>query len=59
MPLCPGDGCLLALPVRVETESTMTADATTFDVTNAVDACEGETRVATRRWVHKIPRDHN
>ena len=44
--------------VRVETVSTMTADATTFRVTNAIDAYEGATRVASRRWTHDIPRDH-
>ena len=44
--------------IRVETVSTMTADATTFRVTNAIDAYEGATRVASRRWTHDIPRDH-
>lgn len=44
--------------VRVRTVSTMTADAVTFRVTNALDAFEGVTRVATRRWCHETPRDH-
>ncbi|MFW5934101.1 MAG: CocE/NonD family hydrolase, partial [Actinomycetota bacterium] len=44
--------------VRIETVSTMTADATTFRLTNAIDAYEGATRVASRRWSHDIPRDH-
>jgi uncharacterized protein len=44
--------------IRVETVSTMSSDATTFRVTNALDAYEGETRVAARRWQRDIPRDH-
>jgi hypothetical protein len=35
----------------------MTADATTFHVTDALDAYEGDVRVAVRRWQHEIPRD--
>ena len=44
--------------VRVETYSTMTSDATRFLVTNALEAYEGHTRVASKRWVKEIPRDH-
>jgi uncharacterized protein len=43
--------------VRVVATSTMTADATTFHLTDALDAYEGEVRVAVRRWQHEIPRD--
>ena len=44
--------------VRVETFSTMSSDAERFLVTNAIDAYEGEVRVASKRWVKEIPRDH-
>lgn len=44
--------------VRVVARSTMTADATTFHVTDALDAYEGEVRVAVRQWQHEVPRDH-
>lgn len=43
--------------IRIETMSTMSSDATTFRVTNAIDAYEGDTRVATRRWNREFPRD--
>ena len=43
--------------IRVETVSTMTGDAEAFLVTNAVEAYEGETRVFTRSWTRRIPRD--
>jgi putative CocE/NonD family hydrolase len=46
-----------AWSVRVETRSTMSADATCFHLTNAIDAYEGEMRVATRVWARSIPRD--
>ena len=44
--------------LRVETVSTMTADATSFLVTNALDAYEGGTRVHARAVSVRIPRDH-
>lgn len=44
--------------VRVETYSTMTSDAERFLVTNALDAYEDGVRVASKRWVKDIPRDH-
>jgi putative CocE/NonD family hydrolase len=43
--------------VRLETDSTMTADAATFYVTNLLEAYEGATRVFTKSWTFKIPRD--
>ncbi len=42
---------------RVETHSTMSADDRHFYITNAVDAYEGETRVAAKTWSVHIPRD--
>ena len=43
--------------VRLETSSVMTSDATTFRVTNAVDAYEGHTRVFSKTWTFAVPRD--
>ncbi len=43
--------------VRIETASTMTGDATTFHVTNLLDAYEGNTRVFTKTWTFSILRD--
>lgn len=43
--------------VRIETASTMTGDATTFHVTNLLDAYEGNTRVFTKTWTFSVPRD--
>lgn len=43
--------------VRVETSSLMSADATHFHLTNTLDAYEGDTRVFTKTWDKKIPRD--
>ena len=43
--------------VRVVATSTMSADATTFHVTNALDAYEGDVRVAARQWRFEVPRD--
>jgi len=43
--------------VRVETRSTMTADATNFYLSNHLDAYEGNTRVFTRSWTRAIPRN--
>ena len=44
--------------IRVEAVATMSADATAFRITNELDAYEGDTRVAIRRWHREIPRDH-
>jgi uncharacterized protein len=43
--------------IRIETRSDMTADRTAFRVTNAIDAYEGDVRVAARTWTSTIPRD--
>jgi putative CocE/NonD family hydrolase len=43
---------------RVETLSTMSADAEQFLVTNTMDAFEGETRVFSKTWTSTFPRDH-
>jgi predicted acyl esterase len=42
---------------RVETVSTMSADAEVFHVTNAVDAYEANSRVAAKSWTFAVPRD--
>ena len=42
---------------RVETVSTMTADADAFHVTNALDAYEGDQRVFAKTWSATIARD--
>jgi putative CocE/NonD family hydrolase len=42
---------------RVETQSTMTADAESFRVTNSLDAYEGQARVFARTWHFSTPRD--
>jgi uncharacterized protein len=42
---------------RVETDSRMTATATDFLVTHALDAYEGDARVYARTWTLTIPRD--
>jgi len=42
---------------RVETESTMSADAESFRITSSLDAYEGETRVFARTWHFSTPRD--
>lgn len=42
---------------RVETTSTMSADADSFRVTNVLDGFEGNTRVFARTWSFTIPRD--
>ena len=41
----------------IRTESTMSATATTFQVTNVLDAYEGPRRVFTRTWHAEVPRD--
>ena len=50
--LCRGDW-----RVRVVATSMMTGDATTFHVTSALDAYEGDVRIAARQWRSAIPRD--
>jgi putative CocE/NonD family hydrolase len=42
--------------VRVETASTMSADAAAFYVTNVLDAYEGNTRIFTKTRDFKVPR---
>jgi len=42
---------------RVETVSTLSADAEVFHLTNQVDAYEGTTRIFTKSWTRAIPRD--
>lgn len=41
----------------IRTESTMSATASTFLVTNVLDAYEGDRRVFTRTWHAEVPRD--
>jgi putative CocE/NonD family hydrolase len=43
--------------VTVRTVSTMSATASSFQVTNALDAYEGDDRVFTRTWNAEVPRD--
>jgi putative CocE/NonD family hydrolase len=43
---------------RVETSSLMTADAAYFHVSNLLNAYEGQTRIFTKSWSFKAPRDH-
>ena len=43
---------------RVETMSTMSADAEDFHVTNVLSAYEGDVRVFARTWTFTTPRDH-
>ncbi len=42
---------------RVETASTMSADANAFHLTNALDAYEGAVRVFAKTWTLSVPRD--
>jgi hypothetical protein len=42
---------------RVETRSSMSADARHFHLTNVLEAFEGEARVFARTWHRSIPRD--
>jgi hypothetical protein len=42
---------------QVETVSLLTSDATTFRVTNSLDAYEGNVRVFSQRWNFATPRD--
>jgi len=48
----PGHGA-----VRVETRSSMTADATTFHVLDALEAYADGRRVFAKAWSRAIPRD--
>ncbi len=43
---------------RIQTVSTMTADANAFRVVDELEAFEGDERVFTRRWDRTFPRDH-
>jgi hypothetical protein len=43
---------------RIETSSTLTADAHNFHVLNTLQAYEGRIRVFTKSWTTIIPRDH-
>ena len=42
---------------RVETASTMSADAVAFRLTNVLDAYEGNARVFSKTWTKAVPRD--
>ena len=44
--------------VTVRTTSTMSATASTFQVTNALHAYEGDDRVFAKTWDAEVPRDH-
>ena len=46
-----------AMRTRVETLSTLSADAEQFYVTNTLDAFEGETRVFAKAWDFSVARD--
>ena len=63
-PLSARVECVRAFSVRraqwritVRTVSTMSATAGSFQVTNALDAYEGDDRVFTRTWNAEVPRD--
>ncbi|QQE74958.1 CocE/NonD family hydrolase [Brevibacillus composti] len=43
---------------RLESVSTMSADAKQFYLKNELTAYEGETQVFTKTWTREIPRDH-
>lgn len=43
--------------VRIETSSVMTADETTFRVTNVLNGYEGNTRVFGKTWTFSVPRN--
>ena len=43
--------------VTVRTVSTMSATASSFQVTNVLDAYEGDDRVFARTWNAEVPRD--
>ncbi len=63
-PLSAAAGCERTIAVgrgewqtRVETHSTLSADATRFHVTNLLDAYEGPVRVFAKTWTFSVPRD--
>jgi uncharacterized protein len=43
--------------VTIRTDSTLSATASTFQVTNVIDAYEGRCRVFTKTWHAEVPRD--
>jgi putative CocE/NonD family hydrolase len=45
--------------VRVELRSEMTADATDYLLSTAIDAYEGDTRVHSRTFIARVPRNHS
>jgi hypothetical protein len=45
--------------VRVELRSEMTADATDYLLSTAIDAYEGDTRVHSRTFTSRVPRSHS
>jgi putative CocE/NonD family hydrolase len=63
-PLSAAAGCERTIAIgrgewqtRVETRSTLSADAERFHVTNLLDAYEGPMRVFARTWTFSVPRD--
>jgi hypothetical protein len=63
-PLSAAAGCERTIAVgrgewqtRVETRSTLSADAERFHVSNLLDAYEGPVRVFARAWTFSVPRD--
>jgi putative CocE/NonD family hydrolase len=63
-PLSAAAGCERTIAIgrgewqtRVETRSTLSADAERFHVTNLLDAYEGPVRVFARTWTFSVPRD--
>ncbi len=44
--------------VRILTNTRMTAAQDHFEITATLDAYEGETRVVSKEWLCRIPRDH-
>jgi hypothetical protein len=46
-----------AWQVRIETNSSLTADATTFHMTNVLEAYEGQARVFAKTWHCRVARD--
>jgi uncharacterized protein len=44
--------------IRVEIDSSMSADAEAFDLETELEAFEGESSVFRKRWTRRVPRDH-
>ena len=44
--------------IRILTDTKMTAAKDHFEITATLDAFEGETRVVSKEWLCRIPRDH-